>query len=172
MPGVTAHMSSSSRTAPPALIDYVDALVVEERLDLGQRCLRTTMDLPSGAVIASFADSQRVSEASYLTIQLDHDVHLVLTPDVLECVNHSCDPNASFDLVRFALIALEPIAAGSELTYAYPSTEWTMTRPFACACGSVNCLSVIDGASTFSRQQLARYALTPFVRAMLEARDL
>jgi hypothetical protein len=163
-------MIPPSRIAPPASTEYVEALVVDERLDLGQRCLRTTVDVPAGAVIASFADSQRVDEASYLTIQLDHDTHLVLTPNVLECVNHSCEPNVSFDLVRFALIALTPVRAGEELTYAYPSTEWTMTRPFACACGSAQCLGIIDGASTFSAHQLARYPLTPFVRAMLDAR--
>ncbi len=163
-------MTSSSRVGLPAPSDYAEALVVEERLDLGQRCLRTTIDLPAGAVIASFANSQRTDQASYLTIQLDRDVHLVLAPEVLECVNHSCEPNVSFDLVHVALVALRAIKAGDELTYAYPSTEWTMTRPFLCACGSASCLGVIDGASTYRADQLSRFAVTPFVRAMLDAR--
>ncbi len=163
-------MTSPSRSGLSVASDYAHALVVEERLDLGQRCLRTTVALPAGAVIASFANSQRTGDPSYLTIQLDRDVHLVLTPEALECVNHSCEPNVSFDLEQFALVALQPIKAGDELTYAYPSTEWTMTRPFICACASTRCLGVIDGASTYTADQLSRFALTPFVRAMFSTR--
>ena len=168
---VPAHMTPAVAVDHRATMDYADALVVEARRDLGQRCLRTRVDVPAGAVIASFANSERTSEASYLTIQFSHDEHLVLTPNVLECVNHSCEPNVSFDLTQCALVAIQNVHAGDELTYAYPTTEWTMTRPFVCVCGSKRCLGVIDGASTFLASQLAPYALTPFVRAMLDARS-
>ena len=63
--------------------------------------------------------------------------------------------------------SLRPLQAGEELTYFYPSTEWTMTQPFTCACGAVDCLGTIDGASTLSPDVLARYVLSPFVRRML-----
>ena len=38
------------------------------------------------------------------------------------------------------------IAAGEELTYFYPSTEWEMDRPFRCLCGAPDCVGVVSGA--------------------------
>ncbi len=156
-------------TTPDA---HADHFRVEERLDLGQRCLRILVDRPAGALLSSFAGSLRVIAPSYLTVQLDADVHLELVPAFLECVNHSCAPNVAFDMARMALVALQPLAAGEELTYFYPSTEWTMTQPFTCACGSSTCLHLIDGASTISTEILARYVLSPFVAQAVNARDL
>jgi len=155
-------------TAPDA---YADDFRVDERLDLGQRCLRILVDRPVGAMLSSFAHSVRVAEPSYLTVQLDADVHLEPVPAFLECINHSCAPNVAFDMARLGLVALKPLVAGEELTYFYPSTEWTMTQPFTCACGAPDCLHHIDGASKLSADVLARFALSPFVARALAARE-
>lgn len=136
----------------------------------GQRCLRIGRDAAAGELLVSLARSRRVCEASYLTVQLDEQTHLELHPSFTECVNHSCAPNVAFDLERMALVALRPITAGDELTYFYPSTEWTMTRPFVCHCGTDACLGTIDGASTLSDVQVASYRLSLFVRRQLAAR--
>ena len=98
-------------------------------------------------MLASFAQSRRVSEPTYLTVQLDADTHLELEPPFVQFVNHSCDPNVSFDMARLALVALRDLKAGEELTYFYPSTELTMTQPFDCACGAAKCVGHIEGAS-------------------------
>ena len=125
------------------------------------------VDQPKGAVLASFAESLRVSEPSYLTVQLDANTHLILRPEFVQYVNHSCDPNVSFDMSRLALVALRELHAGEELTYFYPSTELTMAQPFDCACGAPNCVGYIAGASAMPREVLERYDLSPFIRDWL-----
>ena len=125
------------------------------------------VDQPAGAVLASFAESPRLSEPSYLTVQLDANTHLLPRPGFLQYVNHSCDPNVSFDMSQLALVALKDLKAGDELTYFYPSTELTMAQPFDCACGSPKCVGHVSGASSMSRDVLARYALSPFIRDWL-----
>ncbi|MEQ1692565.1 MAG: SET domain-containing protein-lysine N-methyltransferase [Gemmatimonas sp.] len=105
-------------------------------------------------------------------MQLDADTHLRPAPAFLECVNHSCAPNVAFDMAQLALVALTDLRAGDELVYFYPSTEWQMAQPFDCACGAPDCLGVIDGAARLSATALARYVLSPFVRAQIGARTL
>ncbi len=140
------------------------------RDDLQQRCVRVLEAHPAGAVLVSFAESPRVSEASYLTVQIDRHTHILPRPEYLECVNHSCEPNVAFDVAQMALVAVRPLGAGDELVYFYPSTEWTMAQPFTCGCGSARCLGVIDGAQGLAREVLERYDLSPFVRASLAER--
>ena len=125
------------------------------------------VDQPAGASLASFAHSPRYPKPSYLTVQLDADTHLEPQPSFLQFVNHSCDPNVSFDMSRLALVALRDLRAGEELTYFYPSTELTMAQPFDCACGAPNCVGHIAGASAMPREVLERYALSPFIRDWL-----
>lgn len=125
------------------------------------------VDQPAGSVLVSFADSPRLPTPSYLTVQLDADTHLVPEPSFLQYVNHSCDPNVSFDMARLALVAVRDLRAGDELTYFYPSTELTMAQPFDCACGTAACVGHIAGASSMPRDVLARYALSPFIRTWL-----
>ena len=161
-------MSHTDTISSPAA--HAPLFLVEDRLDLGQRCLRILADRPVGAILSSFASSTRVAAPSYLTVQYTEHVHLELTPAFLECVNHSCTPNVSFDMTLLSLVALQPLKADDELTYFYPSTEWTMTQPFKCACGSARCLNVIDGASTLSAAVLESYPLSPLVRQRLAAR--
>ncbi|MBL0171354.1 MAG: SET domain-containing protein-lysine N-methyltransferase [Gemmatimonadaceae bacterium] len=143
---------------------------VGHRGDLGQRCVRILVDRPAGTVLVSFADSPRLAEPSYLTVQLDADTHIRPSPAFLECVNHSCTPNVAFDMEQLALVAVRDLGAGDELVYFYPSTEWQMAQAFTCACGAAGCLGVIDGASHLSEALLAPYTLSPFIRAQLAIR--
>lgn len=142
---------------------------IGHRGDLGQRCVRILVDQPAGSVLVSFARSPRFRTATYLTVQLDAETHLRPEPAFLECVNHSCAPNVAFDMAQLALVALTDLRAGDELVYFYPSTEWQMAQPFTCACGASACLGRIDGASRLTAAQVARYALSPFVRTQREA---
>lgn len=140
---------------------------VGPREDVGGRGVRILVDQPAGAVLASFAQSPRFPTPTYLTVQLDAHTHLEPRPAFLQCINHSCDPNVSFDMARMVLVALRDLDAGEELTYFYPSTELTMAQPFECACGAPNCVGHIAGASAMSREVLERYDLSPFIRDWL-----
>ncbi|KAH9993726.1 hypothetical protein BJV74DRAFT_877772 [Russula compacta] len=96
----------------------------------------------------------------------------------LTYVNHSCDPNAAFDLssldqADWHLSALKRIAAGEPVTYFYPSTEWLMVQPFDCTCGSKSCLRRIEGAAALSTEELlARGTISPWVSDAIRQRDL
>ena len=79
----------------------------------------------------------------------------------------SCEPNVAFDVERWALVALSPVAPRDELTFFYPSTEWTMASPFDCACQSPRCLRRIAGASHAPAGSLSGRVLAPHIKRLL-----
>ncbi|SPO30228.1 uncharacterized protein UTRI_05692 [Ustilago trichophora] len=103
------------------------------------------------------------STKSYSTVQTGPETHIELNSDLLYC-NHSCDPNVSFvigdanDKQSWKAKAEKDIKKGDVLTFFYPSTEWSMSQPFDCACGSTShCLGKIDGAHSIPPQTLSKY---------------
>ncbi len=73
----------------------------------------------------------------------------------------------SFDVERWSVVALSPIAPRDELTFFYPETEWTMASPFDCACRSPRCLGRIAGASEVPAGALGGRPLAPHIRRLL-----
>jgi hypothetical protein len=69
------------------------------------------------------------------------------------------------------LVALKEIKAEEEMTFFYPSTEWEMTQPFSCYCGSINCLRQIRGAAFLPRNVWKQYRLTDFIQNQLARRS-
>ena len=124
-----------------------------------------------GDVISDFSASQILSKPTYLTIQVDTDKHIILKPEKLQDINHSCYPNVFFDTDAMQLIALRSIQKGDELTFFYPSTEWDMAQPFTCHCGSKDCLKEIKGALYISEEILSKYRLTRFIQKQLRNRS-
>jgi hypothetical protein len=61
-------------------------------------------------------------------------------------MNHSCDPNIYIDTKNMVLTTIKEISQGDELTFFYPSTEFSMSNPFLCSCGYEKCLGHISGA--------------------------
>lgn len=102
------------------------------------------------------------------TVQIGEALHALPLPAPLRYLNHACAPSVLLDLEAREVRALRAIAAGEELTFFYPSTEWRMTEPFACGCGAAGCLDRVEGAASLSAEILGRYALSPVIRALLE----
>ncbi|VDB93002.1 Bgt-4417-2, partial [Blumeria graminis f. sp. tritici] len=46
------------------------------------------------------------------------------------------------------------LTPGQELTFFYPSTEWSMDQPFDCDCRSQDCLGRISGARFLNPNEL------------------
>jgi len=107
---------------------------------------------------------------TYLTVQINADSHILLYPEELQYINHSCDPNVYFDLERMAIICLRDIAAGEEITFFYPSTEWIMIQPFACHCGAAACRGLVQGAAHMDPAVLRQYRLNKHILAKLAGR--
>lgn len=137
-----------------------------QREDLGQDKLVCAEDLPAGKALARFGARERLTAPSYLTVQVSETEHILLDPPILQYVNHSCSPNVYFDTATWELVSLQPIRAGEELTYFYPSSEWDMARGFRCQCGHAQCLGTIQGARYLDPRTLERFRLTPHVRRL------
>ena len=77
-------------------------------------------------------------------------------------MNHSCDPTAVVKVASgsdFVSVIAGPrgIECGEAITFFYPSTEWELSRPFECFCGSGACLKVIRGAKYLDAEVLGRW---------------
>jgi SET domain-containing protein len=86
-----------------------------------------------------FKISGRKVTQSYKSVQVGSATHIE-DDTLLVYLNHSCRPNIIVDTAQRKVFALCDVQPGEELTFFYPSTEWT-TRPFKCLCGSPRCLA-------------------------------
>jgi SEC-C motif-containing protein len=130
---------------------------------LNQKQLISVQKFRSNDVICSFSKSKVSNEVTYLTVQIEEFKHITLVPKFLQYINHSCDPNAFFDVDSMTLIALKEINIGDEITFFYPSTEWKMVQPFDCFCNSENCLKRIEGAINIPFETLKTYRLSNYI---------
>jgi hypothetical protein len=118
----------------------------EDTNPIQQRGLFSAINFKKGDIITSFGAQYYIEKPTYLSVQVDTDKHIILQPDFLKYINHSCDPNVFFNTTTFQLESLKDIEKGDAFTFFYPSTEWEMTQSFNCWCGSPNCLGFIKGA--------------------------
>jgi len=123
-----------------------------------------------GDVLAPFGARETLETPTYLTVQTGPDTHILLAPEHLQYINHSCDPNVFFDTDRMEIRALRAIAPGKEIRFFYPSTEWTMDRPFDCLCGTSACLGRIAGADQLDDAALERQVFNQHILDRLAER--
>ncbi|KAK3986253.1 histone-lysine N-methyltransferase ash1 [Cladorrhinum sp. PSN332] len=128
--------------------------------------------LPSFGLFAKldFPPCTSATEPTYATVQMGRDEHLNLNSDLLY-INHSCDPSLIFDMGNKEVIAgPKGLKEGDELTFFYPSTEWSMAQPFDCFCGSSQCRGQISGARDMTPEQLEGLWLNGHIRELLQER--
>ena len=158
---------------PIPITEVTSAEIGEVRLDdMGHRSLSAKRSFKANEVMTEFGNRGKFTTPSYLTVQISADEHILLHPEYLECINHSCDPNCFFDTTAMQLVALKDIQEGEELTFFYPSAEWDMDRSFECLCGTASCIGTIKGAKYLSATLVKRYRFTDLIRRKLAARDL
>jgi len=143
---------------------------VYEDSTTGHRSLYACQTIKKDSCISPFAAAAVLEAPSYLTIQLADDQHILLQPSFLQYVNHSCKPNAYFDVEKMELVAMENIQAGEQITFFYPSTEWDMAQPFDCHCRQDECFGVIRGAAYLSLEQIKKHRFTSYVRQKIKER--
>ena len=103
--------------------------------------------------IVFYLDGNEVPEADQHTIQLDEDLHLTADHELWRYTQHSCEPNMKFDMTRRVMIAVREITAGEPLTFNYNTTEWVLSTPFECGCGSDHCVGHVRGFSLLTRDE-------------------
>lgn len=138
----------------------------------GEKSLHAAIAFKKDTVFATFESSEILAAPNKYTVQVGEYSHIILSPDILQYINHSCNPNVFFNTTTFELSALRDIGKGDEFTFFYPSTEWNMDAPFNCFCGEPNCLHKIQGASYLSTEQINQYKFTDFILQKLNISHL
>lgn len=126
-------------------------------------------DFAEGDLLARWRPSRTLVAAGRHTLQVARDEHVRLDPPELTFINHSCAPNARFDLLTGELRAVGPVAKGQAVTVFYPATEWQLAESFACRCGSAQCLGVISGAHSLDPRLLARHQAAAHVLQLVRS---
>lgn len=132
------------------------------------RALLADHDIPQGEVVLSLHDCDLLTAPTRYSVQTGGDRHV--DHPVLARVNHSCSPNLFVDVRALEAVTMREVARGETLTFFYPSTEWAMSHPFLCRCGSEPCLGQVAGAAFVPQHVLARHRLNDHIREMLELR--
>ncbi|MCB1177070.1 MAG: SET domain-containing protein-lysine N-methyltransferase [Leptospiraceae bacterium] len=135
--------------------------------DIDHKSLFTSSSFEPGEIISEFGYKEIFKTPNYLTVQLDKDKHILLDPEYLQYINHSCEPNVHFNTTKMVVEAIKYIPEGEQLTFFYPSTEWTMDRSFECLCGSEHCLKLIEGASKIPLNILNNYHLSAYIKSLI-----
>lgn len=138
--------------------------VIEQQGPYGKRLVSTT-PFAAGERILAIDATERVAAPNYQTVQVDRDVH-VMEHSCLIYLNHSCSPNVLLDTTALEARAARDIRPNEELSYFYPSTEWVMSQPFVCLCGSPNCIRLAVGARYLPLDVLSRYFINAHIRAL------
>ena len=155
-------------TSAYAMISKHGFADIMQNQQTGEKSLHASRFFDAGETITTFSSSKVLEAPTYLTVQIADNKHILLQPDFLQFINHSCSPNVFFDTHSMELIAIKAIQPGDELLFFYPSTEWQMIQPFDCYCGSINCLHKIRGAAHLSKKQIKQYQLTQFILQQLQ----
>jgi hypothetical protein len=113
-------------------------------------------DIAKGEVIVYCSFDEVRHERTWRTIQVDYNRHV--KNELLDYVDHSCDPNAVFITEDLTLVSLKSINAGECITFFYPGSEVELAHDFICTCGSSNCLGHLKGGFYLTSEQM-RWAI-------------
>ena len=129
------------------------------------KSLTTKRAYKKGEVICPIPSESLYDKPNRFTVQIGRDRHVEVKE--LSSMNHSCNPNTFLDTTRMSVIAAQDVAAGEELTFFYPSTEWEMSSPFICLCGATNCIHVVAGARFLPLSTLENHFLNRHIRELM-----
>jgi hypothetical protein len=138
---------------------------------IGQNAFYSKNPFQPGDIVSDFGGSSVFKQPNYLTVQISDEEHIELSPQYLSFINHSCNPNVFFDTTAMKLACLRAIQPGDELTFFYPSAEWSMAQRFQCFCGHTQCLGEIKGAAWVDAAILNKYRLTDYIQQKLKQRS-
>jgi hypothetical protein len=141
----------------------VVSAAIEPRLRL---MLVAKDDIGAGETVFSCRPEEVTRERTWRTIQVDFNRHV--RNDLLDYVDHSCEPNSVFDTDRLKMVAIRRIAKGEPITFFYPGAEVELAMDFDCTCGSRDCMGHVKGGFYLTaaqmRSALERGYCTPFMQ--------
>lgn len=108
----------------------------------------------AGQVVLPVVGEVRPHPTRY-SLQIAAGAHLAPRPEDLtrppdgctawRFLNHSCRPNARFDAEAGAVVAVQAVRSGEEVTLDYNATEWDLDAAFSCRCGEGGCYGEVRG---------------------------
>jgi hypothetical protein len=125
-------------------------LVATRAIAAGERLFRIEGDLthqPSRY-------SVQVGYQLHIDLKREHPAEEIFDRYYWRFMNHSCDANAQIRDID--VVALRDIHPWEPVTFNYNSTEWEMSEPFDCHCGSDHCLARIQGYRFLTVEQRDR----------------
>ena len=129
------------------------------------KSLTTKRAYKKGEIICPIPTESLYNKPNRFTVQVGRERHVEVKE--LSSINHSCNPNTFLDTTRMLVFAARDVAAGEELTFFYPSTEWEMSSPFICLCGATNCIHVVAGARFLPLSTLENHFLNRHIRELM-----
>ena len=116
-------------------------------------------DIKRGTMIYRLSNYTQHAYPTFKTIQTSHNIH-VNDKSIISYMNHSCNPCCNIDTLTYKVYANKDIKKHDELTFFYPSTEWSLKQPFLCRCGNKNCIGYVYGAYDLN---VSKYTKTHFM---------
>jgi uncharacterized protein len=126
----------------------------------------------SGRIISTEELDELPEEIRRHTVQVEEGLYLAsLTPnEPPDFINHSCEPNAGLE-GQLAIVALQRIHPGEEVTIDYAMCDGTAYDEFECACGSSICRGRVTGEDWRNPILWERYAghFSPYLERRIKA---
>jgi SET domain-containing protein len=139
------------------------------------KAVQVTRDIEQGHELYSFV-GKILDKPNMHTVQLSETKHIECQGGP-EFTAHSCDPNALMKFVDTSttkLVATRLIKKGELVSFNYCSTEWDMSTPFQCKCGTTQCFGEIRGFKHCTKEQRSQLqsSLSPYLLSKIEAQPL
>ena len=151
-------------------IDVSENLIVFYNPANKHYAIKAVKHFPFDSIVQVFSAKEYLQQPTYLSVQIDENKHIHLFPEFLQYTNHSCEPNTFFDTKKGEIIAIKEIAKNEEISFFYPSTEWSMSQPFKCFCNSLSCLGMIQGAAHLENNVVINYRFSDYIQKKLYQR--
>jgi hypothetical protein len=126
----------------------------------------------SGRIVSAEQLDELSEEIRRHTVQVEEGLYLASHgPDEgPDFINHSCDPNVGLE-GQIALVALQRILPGEEVTIDYAMCDGSPYDEFECACGSPICRGRVTGDDWRNPILWERYAghFSPYLERRIKA---
>jgi uncharacterized protein len=126
----------------------------------------------SGRIVTAEELDELSEEIRRHTVQVEEGLYLASHgPDEgPDFINHSCDPNVGLE-GQIALVALQRILPGDEVTIDYAMCDGSPYDEFECACGSPICRGRVTGDDWRNPILWERYAgrFSPYLERRIRA---
>ena len=167
----TASPGRSPGRSPGTLLPC-DSSIVAVLVTNNDRRLVAIAPIAVGTVLFAITGRETPTPTRYslqvgATLHLDQDCARsedeVVQRYFWRYMNHHCQPTV--DIHNRAVRARRTIQVGEAITFDYNTTELDMAEPFACHCGSPECVGTVRGARHLSSEQRLRVAdqLSPWL---------